>query len=302
MTSSFLAFFGHVNIDVSIRVPVLPRVGSVNATKVSENFGGTAGNFAIVAQKLGLDFDLYSAVSEKTHAGYLKYLTSIGINIRHIDRQNESYGPVCYISSDGNEQVAYVYQGPMEAWAPASNYPIDAEYRWVHLSTGPPEEYMKLFDVTGKSRITFDPGQEVHYRYNRAASTAFIDKADMFTGNEAEFQKLKEITGYSDRDMIDRIGTIIVTKGQSGVSVFTSGDKMEFAVLPTSRVYDTIGAGDAFRSGLYLGLSKGMGIEDSILSGIVVSSCAIESPLTDFRLTFSDVENLIRENRDLMVK
>lgn len=301
MTSSFLAFFGHINIDVSIRVPVIPRVGSVNATSVSENFGGTAGNFAMVSRKLGLDFDLYSAVSLRTHSEYLDYLSSIGIDLQHVDRLEESYGPVCYISSDGNDQVAYVYQGPMDHWSPATSFPSRSEYDWVHFSTGPPEEYSKLFELIEKSKVAFDPGQEIHYRYVRETALRFIERANMFVGNEAEYDKLKTLSGKTDDEIHSLIDTIIITKGQKGVTAYDGGETYNFSVLPAERVYDTIGAGDSFRSGLYLGLSNRYSLCDSIVMGIIVSSKAIESPITDFNLNHSEVERLFRENRDRIV-
>ena len=300
MASSFLAYFGHVNIDVSIRVPKMPRVGSVNATNVTENFGGTAGNFAIVANRLGLDFDLYSAVSPKTHAGYMEYLESRGISTGHIDQVHGSYGPVCYIPSDGDEQIAYIFQGPMEEWSPAATFKDDMGYRWVHFSTGPPKSYLKIFDHIGGSFVTFDPGQEIHYRYDSETTSKFIKRADMFIGNRAEYDKLMEITGWSDEKIKASMETVIITRGADGVTAYHGNRELSFSALPAESVHDTIGAGDSFRAGLYSGLNNGLDLEGSILAGIVVASKAVEKPLTQFEYTFEEIEKLIERNRAIM--
>lgn len=301
MTSPFLAFFGHINIDVSIRVPTLPRVGSVNATGVTENFGGTAGNFSIIARKLGLDFDLYSSVSPKTHTEYLDYLKSLGQDVSHVDVVGESYGPVCYITSDGNDQVAYMYQGPMDFWNPAETFPENPGYRWVHFSTGLPLEYSRLFDRIKGSKVAFDPGQEIHYRYNREMSLKFIDRADVFIGNEAEFAKLQELSGKTADQILSLIGTVIITRGQKGVSVFSEGETYNYNIMPAKRVYDTIGAGDSFRAGFYYGIWKDMGISDSVVMGIIASSRAIELPITQFDLDGKSLQDLFKLNRSSIV-
>lgn len=293
MESSFLAFFGHVNIDVSIRVPRMPKVGSVNATDVKENYGGTAGNFAIIAKKLGLQFDLYSAVSPKTHTSYLDYLSSAGIGTSHVDVMENSYGPVCYIPSDGEDQIAYVFQGPMDKWSPAETYQGNTRYEWVHFSTGPPRSYAELFDRIPESKVTFDPGQEIHYRYDREITSRFIERADMFIGNEAEYSKLKEITGWNDEKIHSSIDTIIITRGTKGVSAYRNGESKEFPVVKANRVHDTIGAGDSFRAGLYTGIYKGMDVMEAIRLGTVVSSKAIENPITEFSYSYEEVRSLL---------
>ncbi|HKJ96450.1 MAG TPA: PfkB family carbohydrate kinase, partial [Thermoplasmataceae archaeon] len=191
-------------------------------------------------------------------------------------------------------------QGPMDSWSPAVNFSADSDYKWAHFSTGPPEEYAKVFDLLGGSKVTFDPGQEIHYRYSRETAQKFIDRADMFVGNEAEYQKLKELTGKSHEELTSEIETIIITGGQSGVSAFRDGDSNHFSILPAEKVYDTIGAGDSFRSGLYMGLWKGMSISDSIIMGIIVSSKAIETPMSEFRFGYGDIEKLFREKRKVI--
>lgn len=299
MEESFLAFFGHVNIDVSIRVPFLPKVGSVGVEGVKENFGGTAGNFAIVSSRLGYNFDLYGAVSRKTHKNYLEYLDSVGVKTNHIDVVENGHGPICYISSDGNDQVAYMFQGPMDNWEPASTYPEGIKYKWVHFSTGRPEPYIRLFPRLVGSNVSFDPGQEIHYKYDAKTTEAFLERCNLLICNEAELAKIGDLTGKSMEEIASMAGTIVMTRGSKGVTIFLDGKPEDVPALPAENVYETIGAGDAFRAGLYYGLSRSVPLREAVALGIVVSSIAIQAPITEFNLNGREAEEILHRNREL---
>lgn len=299
MEESFLAYFGHFNIDVSIRVPFLPKVGSVGVEDVKENFGGTAGNFAMISGKLGYDFDSYGAVSKKTHESYLNYLNSIGVTTDHIDVLEEGYGPICYISSDGNDQVAYMFQGPMDRWDPSLTYPKGKKYNWVHFSTGHPEPYIRLFPEILGSKIGFDPGQEIHYNYSAETTAKFLERCDLLICNEAELAKIGELTGSSREKIASAAATIVMTRGSKGVTIFSGGRAEEVPALPAENVYETIGAGDSFRAGLYYGLSRDLTFREAVAMGIVVSSTAIQGPMTDFTLSGKEAEQIMHDNSRL---
>ncbi|WP_061950799.1 PfkB family carbohydrate kinase [Acidiplasma cupricumulans] len=81
----FLSFFGHLNIDVKLGVLNLPMPGEATSVKNLNNvYAGTAGNFAFVSKSLGVDYDLYAAVSRSTHSGFLDFLRQRNIDYKHI--------------------------------------------------------------------------------------------------------------------------------------------------------------------------------------------------------------------------
>ena len=101
--SKFLAYAGHINVDVVMSVDKLTDDITNSVSSVEEQFGGTAGNFAIVASKLGYPFRIYSTVSRKSHDSYIHYLKGLKINLDGITIKENGYGPICYAVNDGKK-------------------------------------------------------------------------------------------------------------------------------------------------------------------------------------------------------
>ncbi len=298
MQNNFLAFFGHVVMDVTIRVDRLPTIGTVGVNKMEQNFGGTAGNFAMVAAKLGYPFHLFSAVSLKTHSDYIAFLEKIGADTSHLVLDMEDMGPIGYAVTTGEEQIFYFYQGPM-------GHPIhdrlnikSLDYRYVHFGTGLPEDYMKFSKMTQNSRIVFDPGQEISYRYNAENLEPLLETAYLTILNNSEYEKAASILGVSGEDFLESYKNLIVTEGKKGSTFYSNGKFKSFPALVVEKPYDTIGAGDAFRAGFYYGLYLGKDIDDSIIMGSITSSQALKKPFRDFSLNGAQIQELYDKHRE----
>ena len=298
---NFLAFFGHLNIDVTMRVRQLPRSGSADIINFGENFGGTAGNFAIIASRLGVPFSLYSAVSLKTHDKYLEYLSKIGVDTSHIVIDSEDYGPVCYAVTSGKDQIYYIYQGPMGKPFSSGITSSGMDYEYIHLGTGPPDDFLEVGRKNASSKIVFDPGQELNYRYSPDQLGEFLKISFITMFNENEEQKASQLLGINASDLPDLCKNLIITRGSEGVDLYMDGDKRSFRSLKVENPYDTLGAGDSFRAGLYLGLSRKMGLDEGIRLGIVVAAEAIKNPLTSFKLGYPEIMAIYRAEREKLV-
>lgn len=297
MEKRFLAYFGHVNIDISLRVGSLPTSGSVKVDDVSENFGGTAGNFALVSSKLGFAFDLYAAISRKTHESYLRKLEEMGIRTDHIFIDNDLAGPMCYLVSDGSDQIAYVVQGPMESWKPSVGFKAD-EYEYVHLSTGPGREYIRIAErAHGRSKVVFDPSQELSYNYDRNSVLEMLAYTDLFIGNSHEMDVLRNKFGIALQDLTQMGVQVIATHGKDGSTFYSRGTEFSVPSFNAGTPRDTTGAGDSFRAGLYLGLSRKLQMKDSLAIGSVVAAHAITGRIVDFT---PDIPLILRESDALV--
>lgn len=301
MQDDFLALFGHVVIDVTMRVDRLPTSGTVGVNRMEQNYGGTAGNLAMVAARLGLPFHLYSAVSLKTHSQYLKFLEEINVDTSHIFVDREDMGPIGYAVTTGQEQIFYFYQGPMESSLYDRLKPKSLNYQYVHFGTGLPADFMKFSKLAGESRIVFDPGQEIAYRYDANNLAPLLEMSHLTILNQSEYEKAASILDVTEGKLRERCRNLIVTRGKGGSTLFRNGETLNFPSLPVDNPYDTIGAGDSYRAGLYFGLKMGKTLEESMVIGTVTSSEALKKPIRDFSLSGDRILEIYEENREDLI-
>ena len=299
MEENFLAFFGHLNIDVVMRVPSLPCRGSVNIQHHEENFGGTAGNFAVIASSLGVPFHLYSAVSQNSHGKFLEFLESRNIDTEHIHISGD-YGPICYSATDGKDQVYYIYQGPMDEPFSKAVLNEDSEYSWIHLGTGPQNDYINVAENT-KGKKVFDPGQEISYRYSRADIIRMASASSLWILNEHELSVASKILGVPEEQVIGMTPETIVTRGASGSTLYGPEGRTEIKSRKSRVVFDTIGAGDAYRAGFYLGIYRELDAAHSCAVGSIVSGLAVQKPLREFKYTASDIFGVFESEAEDMI-
>ena len=295
MKGNFLALFGHVAIDVTMNVDFLPANGSVAVNSLRENFGGTAGNFAMIGARLGLPFHLYSAVSERSHLNYIKFLKEIGADISHMYVDADDLGPIGYAASNGVDQIYYFYQGPM-------NKPLESRislersgYQWIHFGTGLPDDYLSISRKCEGSRIVFDPGQEINYRYNKDNLEKMLKIAHLTIMNETESTRAEEILGLGKGELQGYCREIIITRGANGSSYFKDGKRKDFSAKKVNNPYDTIGAGDAFRAGIYYAIWRNLNMDKAIELGAAVSAEAIRKPFKEFHMSGEQMLNQISQ-------
>ncbi len=299
MEDNFLAFFGHLNIDVVMRVPSLPSRGSVNIQRHEENFGGTAGNFAIIASSLGIPFHLYSAVSRNSHGKFLEFLKSRNIDTDHISISGD-FGPICYSATDGRDQVYYIYQGPMDKPFSREVLKSGSKYRWIHLGTGPQDDYMNIAENM-EGRKVFDPGQEISYRYSRDNIIRMVSATSLWILNEHELSVASKIVGVPEDEITSMAPETIVTRGARGSTVYGPHGRTEIRSRKSDVVFDTIGAGDAYRAGFYLGIYKGLDTVHSCAVGSIVSGLAVQKPLLDFKYSALDIFKILKAEEDEII-
>jgi 6-phosphofructokinase 1/ribokinase len=285
MKKNFLALFGHVAIDVTMNIDFFPTKGSVAVNSLRENYGGTAGNIALIGAKLGLPFHLFSAVGLKSHERYINFLKKIGADTSHLYVDPEDMGPIGYAASDGQDQIYYFFQGPMNKPL-EGRITLDQEgYEWVHFGTGLPDDYLSMSRQFEGSKIVFDPGQEINYRYNKENLGKMLEISDLAILNEGESAKAEELLGISSGKLPAYCKNLIITRGARGSTYLHEGDSYDFPATLVEKPYDTIGAGDAFRAGFYFALWKDSSIEAAIKIGSLVSAEAIKRPFMDFDKT-----------------
>jgi adenosine kinase len=126
-----------------------------------------------------------------------------------------------------------------------------------------------------KIPFIFDPGQQCA-RMEGDQLREGITGATIVIVNDYELELLRQKTGMSEPDILVVAKTLIVTKGEHGSSVITSGGQVDVPAVTPSRIVDPTGVGDAFRGGLMRGISLRLSYEISARMGSVAATYALE--------------------------
>lgn len=287
---NFVGAFGHVVLDYILTVPHLPRPDtSIAILDRKRYFGGTAGNLARAAARLGTKTSLASFVGTDFPADYRAALAKDGVDLRDLRGVRGYPTPTAWVFSDPKgQQMTIIDQGP---WRIAPRMPLlrhsirDVEL--VHIGTGRPEYYAKVAEAAedlGRP-IAFDPAQELRYVYDRRRFRALFRKATYFFGNEAEVaQAMRFVGATSVVELLRTAEAVIVTRGARGSAVITRAGKFRIPAVRPERVVDVTGAGDAYRAGFYAGLSRGYDLRRCGILGSAVASFALEQKGTQTNL------------------
>ena len=287
---NYVGAFGHVVLDRILSVPHLPRPDtSVGLLDQRRYFGGTAGNLARAAARLGVRVSLASFVGPDFPRDYRTALRDEGVDLRDVRTVGASTTPEAWVFSDGRgHQMTIIDQGP---WNLGPRLPLlrhsirDVEI--VHLGTGRPAYYAKvaaLAEDLGRP-IAFDPAQEIGYLYDRRSFRALFRRATYFFGNEHEVAQAMRYMGVASvRGLLGPAEAVIVTRGAKGSTVVTGAGKLAVPAVRPRRVVEITGAGDAYRAGFYAGLSRGYDLRRCGILGAAVASFAIEKRGTQTNL------------------
>ena len=272
----YLLYFGHVNVDVIMRVKEFAPIGESREVVMYERrIGGTAYNAFKSLMNLGVPTKIFSVISPEMKEGIDGYFV--------YDKMN----PTCWIVTDGKEQLAYIYQGKWKRRDELNmDYSVLQNFEWIHLSTGNPEFYLDVARYAKKigKKVGFDPSQEIHYVYGRDIFRNILRLSDIFFCNEREYEKALE---FAEDILFEK--TIVRTEGCRGASLYIPsrgwirGEAFEVPVI------DTTGAGDSFRAGFYAALYYGHSLEDAIRIGNFVASRVVANESSYYLGTWDDV-------------
>jgi len=288
--------FGHANIDHIFTVKFLPlRNQTTEVFGHQTFFGGTGANIALHTASLGVETHLSAYVGDDLPPRFRERLKSLGVGLEHFYTKEGATTPSCWIYNDLDQnQMLFMDQGAMKE---LDSYPVPeiffGDFDIVHIGTGRPGYYIELLErqkvctrvecriapeklLAKKPLITFDPGQEIHYVYDRKTFSTIMRSVDVFLGNRAEWEVAQKFLGLSDPLAINDVVPLgIRTCGKEGAELYMNGTIM---VIPATRVQtteDTTGAGDAFRGGFYAALARGFSFRNAALLGSVVASFSL---------------------------
>ncbi|MFB7513073.1 carbohydrate kinase family protein [Streptomyces sp. NPDC056144] len=263
--------------------------------------GGVAANICFGLGLLGLTPVLVGAAGTD-FAEYDARLRAHGVNTTAVRRSATRHTArfMCTTDTDHN-QIASFYPGAM------------AEAREIDLAevadrTGPldlvligPDEPEAMVRHTAAAHtaglpVAADPSQQLA-RLDRESARLLVDGARFLFTNAYESALLRQLTGWSETEVLHRVGAWIVTRGADGVSILTAGHPARHVpAVTTAHPADPTGVGDAFRAGFLAGHSRSLPHERAAQLGCALATVVLESTGTqEYKLLPGDLtERLLR--------
>ncbi|MEU1409061.1 carbohydrate kinase family protein [Streptomyces sp. NPDC005728] len=265
------------------------------ADRLEVHRGGVGANIAFGLGLLGLDPLLVGAAGVD-FAEYDTWLRAHGVDTSavHVSETLHTARFVCTTDEDQN-QIATFYAGAM-AEAQHIDLARTAEtagpLALVLVGADDPAAMLRHTATAHRLGIPVaaDPSQQLA-RLDRDQARQLVDGATWLFTNAYEAALLTERTGWSEENLLGRVGTWITTLGADGVLLARSGTPPQhIPAVPTEQIADPTGAGDAFRAGFLAGLARQLPAEQAARLGCALATTVLESVGTqEYKLLASDL-------------
>jgi len=263
---------------------------------MSKQFGGTRSNIAYNLCRLGIEPILLATVGADLGA-YAVWMDNSGVRRDHLRVLEDEYTAACFITTDaGNNQIISFHPGAMDRAHEARIADVRAPFDAAIVS---PNGRQAMLDyacdlksrlLTGvrdqKSRsvpFIFDPGQGLPILDKQALLDA-LTGATVYIVNEYEWELTREKTGLDQDGIAERVGALIVTRGEDGSSLRRGGleaglvlpaARSEIPPVKVEKAVDPTGCGDAYRAGLLYALAHALPLEQGARLGSLMGSLKV---------------------------
>jgi ribokinase len=267
-----ISIVGHTALDYIVDVEkIAGKNESSPVTDYEEYPGGGAANIAVAITRLGGKSQLISPVGKDfTSSGYEKILTDAHVDLSRLYRLDDQKISKAFIFTDKeHNQTTYFYWGASSKFKELEPEPVD----FVHLATADSIYNAKLAQIAGF--VSFDPGQDL-VTYSKENLELVLANTDILFANRHEIRRVSEITGKSFSELKAMIDVIVVTYDSKGSTIYTNEGEFEIPVVSVKAV-DPTGAGDAYRAGFLLALTRGYSLPTCGKIGSTVASFVVQA-------------------------
>ncbi|MBG0816256.1 carbohydrate kinase family protein [Planomonospora sp. ID82291] len=228
--------------------------------------GGCAANIAFGMGCLGLSPILVGAVGAD-FADYRSWLERHGVDCGSV-HLSETYHTARFLCTTDTEhnQIASFYTGAMADARLIELQPIADRVGGLDLvlvSPNDPDAMLRHTDEARQRGIPFaaDPSQQLA-RMSGEDIRLLIDGAAYLFSNDYEKGLIEQKTGWSDGEILDRVGVRVTTLGPKGAVIDRKGEpSLHVSPAPELGKADPTGVGDAFRAGFLAGLAWDLSLE-----------------------------------------
>jgi|SRR5665213_1424943 len=238
--------------------------------------GGCAPNIAYTMALLGETPFLMGTAGED-FSDYKKWLDAAGVNTSLCKQVDGKFTASFFCSTDTeNNQIASFYTGAMANSGELSFRNV-TDAKMAIISPNDPAAMTQYAEEcrTLKIPFIFDPGQQCS-RMSGDELKDGIKGAHILICNDYEFELIRQKTGMGEKEVLDQVDILIVTKGEKGSSIITKKGQVDVPAVEPSKVADPTGVGDAFRGGLLKGFAMGLSADAAAKIGSVAATYCLE--------------------------
>ncbi|MGL5378483.1 carbohydrate kinase family protein [Clostridium sp.] len=258
-----------------------------NCNHYTKYFGGSPANIAMNIKRLGGNPLILASVGNDPLGSYLvNNLKDNNIDTSYINKVNCSTSMVL-VSKSKTTPVPIFYRGA--DYNIEYNEKIESilnNCKIVHFSCWPISQSSSRYAIEqiieqakkSNTLIGFDPNyHEMIWEKNHDGINYIknlISKVDIIKPSEVDAERIFGLD--TPRNQVQKfidLGAklVIMTLGKDGAIVTNGIETIEFKTL-ASEIVDTTGAGDAFWSGFYTGITKNYTLKDSLKIGFATSA------------------------------
>jgi adenosine kinase len=281
---------------------------SFAVNNMRESFGGTAGNIAYNLSLLGVRPAILACVGND-FGQYKKWLVKSKVDISGVKIIKNKNTASCYITTDmSDNQITAFNPGALNKESfdkvkipqtpfikGAFKNPPNPLYQGGIIAIIAPgnikdmENYARFYKKANIKYI-FDPGQQIT-ALSPASLKSGIKGAEILIGNDYEINLISKKTGWTTKDLIDKVGMLVVTMGNKGSLIYLNNKRHVIGPAKIKKAVDPTGAGDAYRAGLIKGMVEGYDIRKAGQLASVVASFAVEKAGTqEHKFSIKDLE------------
>lgn len=244
--------------------------------------GGVAANICFGMGQLGTTPVLVGAAGSD-FAEYRAWLDRHGVDTGSVRISEVLHTArfVCTTDADHN-QIGSFYTGAMSEARLIELHSVAERVGGLDLvliGADDPEAMLRHTEECRSRAIPFaaDFSQQIA-RMSGNDIRVLLEGATYLFSNEYEKGLIESKTGWSEEEILSRVGHRITTLGSRGVRIERTGeDAIEVGCPDEDAKVDPTGVGDAFRAGFLSGLSWGVGLERAAQLGCMLATLVIET-------------------------
>ncbi|MCW2857180.1 MAG: adoK [Marmoricola sp.] len=244
--------------------------------------GGVAANICFGLGQLGLDPVLVGAVGED-FADYRSWLERHGVDCESVHVSDSKHTARFVCTTDTTmAQFASFYPGAMSEARLIELGPIVERVGapdFVLIGADDPDGMLRHTEECRQRGYSFiaDPSQQLAFGEGDLIRR-LIEGATLLFSNEYESHLIESKTGWSADDILDRVGTQVITLGKDGVKIVAKGqESIVVPALNNVNAVEPTGVGDAFRAGFLAAMDWGLSHERSAQVGCTLAAYVVET-------------------------